>query len=397
MTAPCVIVGAGHAAGQLVASLRSGGYSGRIVLLGEEPYLPYQRPPLSKHFLAGKVELERLLMRPAAFYAESAVEWLPDSRAVALDRRTQTLTLADGNTLAYERLALTTGARVRRLSVPGAALTGIHYVRTIADSLALRAVLQPGARVVIVGGGYIGLEVAAVAVRAGAQVTVLELATRLMARTATPQTAAFYADLHRAEGINLQFGVQVTGFAGTERVEQVLCSDGSAYAADVVVAGVGIIPNTELAAAAGLAVDDGIVVDEYARTTDPAIVAAGDCARGYHPRLGQTLRLESVPNAMAQARSAAATLCGKQEPYTELPWFWSDQYEIKLQMAGLAQGYDQTVVHGDPAAKKFSVFCFRQGAWIAVETINDPRAFMRYKQWLHDGRPLDPSAPLPSA
>lgn len=397
MTAPCVIVGAGHAAGQLVTSLRGNGYAGQIVLLGEEPHLPYQRPPLSKHFLAGKVGLDRLLLRPAAFYADSGVEWRADTRAVALDRGAQTLTLADGSTLTYERLALATGARVRRLTVPGAELAGIHYVRTIADSQALQAALRPAAKVVIVGGGYIGLEVAAVAARAGAQVTVLELAERLLARTATPQVADFYARLHRAEGVTLQFGVQVTGFAGTGRVERVLGSDGSEYAADVVVVGIGIIPNTELAAAAGLTVDDGIVVDEYARTNDPAIVAAGDCARGYHPRLGRSLRLESVPNAMAQARSAAASLCGKQEPYSELPWFWSDQYEIKLQIAGLAQGYDQTVIHGDPAANKFSVFCFRQGEWIAVETVNDPREFMRYKQWLNDGRRLDPDEPLPSA
>ena len=391
MPETCIIIGAGQAAGQLTVSLRSEGFDGRIIMIGEEPYKPYQRPPLSKHYLAGQVGPERVYFRPDDFYEKADVELLLNTRASTIDRAGHTVVLANGNRVQYDKLALATGSRVKRLTLPGADLQGLLYLRTLDDSNAIRQHLESGSKLVVVGGGYIGLEAAAIAVKKGVAVTVLEMEDRLMSRTATPATAEFYRQVHKAAGVEIRTGVRVKGFAGTDgRLEAVLCADGTRIPADCAVIGIGIEPNSELAAAAGLATDNGIVVDDYARTDDPCIVAAGDCTNHPNPRLGRRLRLEAVPNALAQARVAAAPLCGTFKPYDEIPWFWSDQYDLKLQIVGLWQGCDQTIVRGDPAQRSFLVFCFREQSLLAVEAVNNPKEFIACKKLLAAGKRITP-------
>ena len=385
----CIIIGAGQAAGQLSVSLRSEGFDGRIIVIGEEPYQPYQRPPLSKHYLAGSVGLERVYFRPDDFYEKAEVELMLDTRVITIDRARRTVVLADGNRLQYDKLALATGSRVRRLTLPGSELQGLLYLRTLDDGNALRARLESGSKLVIVGGGYIGLEVASIAVKQGVEVTVLEMEDRLMSRTATPTTADFFKRLHHAAGVGIRTNVRVSGFFGTNgRLEAVLCADGTRIPANCALIGIGIEPNSELAAAAGLETDNGIIVDDYARTNDPNIVAAGDCTNHPNASLGRRLRLESVPNALAQARVAAATLCGIFTPYDEIPWFWSDQYDVKLQIVGLSQGYDQLIVRGDPAQHSFLVFCFREQRLLAVEAVNSSKEFIVCKKLLAAEKPI---------
>ena len=391
MPETCIIVGAGQAAGQLTVSLRSGGFDGRIIMIGEEPYKPYQRPPLSKHYLAGEAGLERVYFRPDDFYEKADVELLLNTRISAIDRAGRTVVLAGGNHLQYDKLALATGSRVKRLSLPGADLQGLLYLRTLDDANALRERLVSGSKLIIVGGGYIGLEAASVAIKQGVAVTVLEMEDRLMSRTATPTTAEFYRQLHQAAGVDVRTGVCVSGFAGAAgRLQAVLCADGARIPADCALIGIGIEPNSELAAATGLATDNGITVDDYARTADPCIVAAGDCTNHPNAYLGRRLRLESVPNALAQARVAAATLCGTFSPYDEIPWFWSDQYDVKLQIVGLSQGCDRTIVRGDPAQRSFLVFCYREQRLLAVEAVNNPKEFIVCKKLLAAGKPITP-------
>jgi 3-phenylpropionate/trans-cinnamate dioxygenase ferredoxin reductase subunit len=390
MSQTILVVGAGQAGAQLAVSLRSEGFDGGITLIGDEAHVPYQRPPLSKHFLAGEVGIERVYVKPAEFYEKSAIELLLDNPVEALERTTKTVRLRDGSQRSYDQLALATGARVRTLDVPGSDLAGILYLRNIADMQALQQYLQPGKRLVVVGGGYIGLEVASVAINKGLHVTVLETASRLMQRTAGPELAGLYSKIHRAAGVGIHTAAQVSGFRGDGRVEQVLCHDGSEFAADVVLIGVGIVPNTELAAAAGLAVDNGIVVDQHCRSSDPDIVAAGDCTN--HPCLhyAKRLRLESVPNALAQARVAAATLCGKLKDHNEVPWFWSDQYQLKLQIAGLIDGYDQVVARGDPDNPPFMLCYLKNGELIAVESVANPKEFMVARQLVAARAKIEP-------
>lgn len=385
-----VVVGAGQAGGQLVTSLRSDGFDGQLILLGEEGYSPYQRPPLSKKFLAGEVELERVLFKPAEFYEKSEVDLRLNTQVTAINRAEHSLSLADGSQLNYDKLALAIGSRVRTLDIPGADLEGIHYLRTIKDMEAIKASFGSGKKLLIVGGGYIGLEVAAVAVKQGLQVTVLEMESRPMQRVVGPEMSTFYAGVHKEAGVDIRTETQVSGFEGVDKVEKVLCADGSQYDADVVVVGVGVMPNTELAAAADLAVDNGIVVDELCRTEDPDIVALGDCTNQPCQRYDQRLRLESVPNALAQARTAAATLCGASKPHNETPWFWSDQYDLKLQIVGLSAGYDQVVQRGDSAQNQFMLFYLKEGELIAVEAVNSMRDFMVCKQLVAAGAKIPP-------
>ena len=376
-----VIIGAGHAAGQAIASLRADGFAGAIRLVGEEPYVPYQRPPLSKKFLSGELDLARVLFKPEAFYEQADVDMRLGTRAVAVDRVAHTVTLEGGAVLPYARLILATGSRVRRLSLPGSDLGGIHYLRTIEDVDGIRAELKPGARMVVVGGGYIGLEVAAVAVKLGLSVTVLEAAERVLARVTAPAISAFYERVHAEEGVRILTGTGVTGFAGEGRVREVLLPGGEAISADVVVVGVGILPNVELAAEAGLAVEDGIVVDALCATSDPDIYAIGDCTRHPNGIYGRTLRLESVHNALEQAKTASASICGKPKPYDQVPWFWSDQYDLKLQIAGLSQGHDRVVVRGNPEiGRSFAVFYLKDGILVAVDAVNRPMEFLAAKQ-----------------
>jgi 3-phenylpropionate/trans-cinnamate dioxygenase ferredoxin reductase subunit len=375
-----VIVGGGQAAAQAVQSLRQQNFAGAITLLSDEPYPPYQRPPLSKKYFAGELTRERLVLRPAAFYAENGVALELGARVEELDPAARRVRLRDGRTLAYDRLLLATGSRPRALPVPGVDLAGVHYFRTITDVDAILASLAPGNRVLLVGAGYIGLEVAASARQRGFDVTVLEAAERVMSRTVSAEVSAFYDACHRAAGVMIHCGAAVKAFVGGDRLTAVETSDGRTFACDVAIVGIGIEPNVELAAQAGLECSNGIVVDELARTADPHIVAAGDCTNHPLALVERRVRLESVPNAIHQAKVAAATLLGFQSPYSEVPWFWSDQYDLKLQIAGLSTGYDEVVLRGDPAARSFAVFYLRAGQLLAVDAINSPKDFIAGKK-----------------
>ena len=363
-----VIIGAGQAGAQAVATLRAEGFQGSLTLVGDEAYPPYQRPPLSKAYLAGDFARERLFLKPDAFYTEAVCELRLSLAAEAIDRQKKTVRLSDGTKLPYDRLLLSTGARVRKLPVPGAALPGVYYLRGIADVDALRQHFQPGTRLAVVGGGYIGLEVAAVAVKHGLKVTVIEAANRVMVRAASPQMSAFYEKVHRANGVEFVLGAMAERFEGDARAEGVSTSFGRVDA-DFILAGIGVVPNCDLAEAAGLACDNGISVDEFGVTSDPDIFAAGDCTS--HPGFaGGRVRLESVQNAIDQAKHAALAMLGRPLAYREVPWFWSDQYDLKLQIAGLAHPGDTTVLRGNPDSHKFSVFHLRDGVVAAVEAVN---------------------------
>lgn len=398
----CIIIGAGHCGGQLAVRLRAEGFEGEVKLIGAERHLPYQRPPLSKAYLAGEVALERVLLRPAATYVEQNIETLLETTVESIDPASRQVRLARGETLDYDKLVLATGSLVRRLKAPGAELAGVHYLRTLEESDTIRGGLGDGARVAIVGGGYIGLEVAAVAAARGASVTVIEMDTRVMSRVAAPETSAFFEAAHAGRGVDIRTGTGVTGFEGADRVTGVRCADGAVVEADAVVVGIGVMANDALAAAAGLAVDDGIVVDEYGRTSDPDIYAAGDCTRHPNAIYGRSVRLESVHNAMAQAKAVAANVCGKDTPYAETPWFWSDQYDLKLQIAGLSQGYDATVVRGDPDGGAFSVIYLRAGVVIAGDSVASMqdhlalRTLIARKAAPDPGQLADTSVPLKS-
>ncbi len=380
-----VIVGAGHAAGQAVASLRQGGYSGRIVLVGDEPHVPYQRPPLSKKFLAGELDLHRLYFRPEKFYPDHDIDLRLSTRAEKIDRAGQNLLLSDGTNIHYDNLLLTTGSKVRKMDVPGSDLDGIRYLRSIDDVLSIRQKFSPGARLVIVGAGYIGLEVAAVSVSQGINVTVLEMENRVMKRAVGPAISDFFAALHRRAGVDLRFGYRVESFEGSKSVSTVVCQENERFEADLVIVGVGIRPRVELAERAGLACDDGIVVDESCVTEDQHILAAGDCTSHPNAVLGRRARLESVHSALEQAKIAAAKICGKPPPEIHAPWFWSDQYDVKLQIVGLAEGYDQTILRGDPESESFAVFYLANGRLLAVDAVNRPREFMIAKKLVAQG------------
>jgi 3-phenylpropionate/trans-cinnamate dioxygenase ferredoxin reductase subunit len=383
-----VIVGAGQAAGVAAASLREQGYAGEIVLVGNEPVGPYQRPPLSKNFLAGQMAAEQLQLKPAKFYAERAIGLKLGARVQAIDRAAKEVRLDNGESVAYTKLLLATGSRPCRLSLPGAELAGVHYLRTLADVEAIRREMGAGKHLVIVGAGYIGLEAAAVAVQAGMQVTVLELADRILGRVAGAVVAEFLRAAHESHGVVIRLGARLTEFAGRSRVQAVVCG-GERLPADLVIAGVGIVPNVELAEAAGLACDNGIVVDELTRTADPDIHACGDCTNHPNALLGVRLRLESVQNAIDQARAAASNLCGKPKTYAELPWFWSNQYDLRLQIAGLAGGHDRVLVRGAVASGAFSVMYVKGERLIAAETINAARDHLAFRKAIAAGGAVD--------
>lgn len=376
-----LIVGAGHAGSELAVAARQGGWAGRIVLLGDERVVPYQRPPLSKAYLLGKSDVEALALRPAAAYHAARVDLLQGARLAAIDRAARTVRLVDGATLRYDKLALCTGGRPRPFVCEGIDAqnppVNLFYLRTLADADGIRASLGPDAHLVVVGGGYVGLEVAASARGLGARVTVIEAQPRVLARVAGVEVSRFYESVHRDAGVEILTGVgveRVTCEGG--RIVAVQCSNGQRVAADLVVAGIGMLPNIEAAAAAGLAGEGGIPVDALARTADPDIVAAGDNTLQHHALYDRQLRLESVPNALEQARSAASWLCGKPKPNHSVPWFWSDQYDLKLQMAGLSQGHDRCVLRGDPAARSFCAFYLQGTRLLAIDAVNRPGEFM---------------------
>jgi 3-phenylpropionate/trans-cinnamate dioxygenase ferredoxin reductase subunit len=379
-----VIVGAGQAGSQAAIALRQHGFSGRVVLVGDEPSLPYMRPPLSKAFLLGQEDEARLPLRPAAFYESLAVEWRGKARVLEIERSAKTLHLARGESIAFDKLILATGCRPRTLRVSGAQLAGIHYLRTIDDARRLRDALRPGLRVTIVGGGYLGLEVAAAASQAGARVTVVEIADRLLSRVTTRPIAEHLEMVHRSHGVEIMCSTRVDGFGGTARLESVETSSGSVET-DLAVIGVGAVPNDELARAAGLACDDGILVDEHARTADPAIYAAGDCTRHPNPFHGRMQRLESVQNAIDQAEVAAANIAGIPMRYRRVPWFWSQQFDQKLQSAGLAEGHDAIEARGDRQSGRFAIRYLRKGELIAVDAVNLPGEYLAARREMERG------------
>lgn len=389
MSERVVIAGAGHAAGQVVASLRQHKFDGQIVLVGDEPYLPYQRPPLSKKFLAGEMPAERLYIKPASFYDDIGVELHLNSTITAIDRETKRLRLAGDDEIAYDKLVLALGSRVRQLPVEGTEMKGVHYLRSIADVEDIRSEMQPGRRLVIIGAGYIGLEVAAVAQQAGLDVTVIEMADRVMSRVVSPEISDFYQIEHTNQGVRLRLSTGVTALNGKKRVKSVTTSEGEELRAELVVVGVGILPNTELATDAQLTVDNGIVVDDHCLTSDPDIFAIGDCSSHPNAIYGRQLRLESVHNALEQAKTAAANICGGDAAYSQVPWFWSDQYDLKLQIAGLSEDHDDVIIRGNPAERSFSCLYLSKGRLIAVDAINAPRDFVQSKQLIADRVEID--------
>lgn len=384
-----VIVGGGQAAAQTVQTLRQNGFEGEITLVGEEQYLPYQRPPLSKKYLAGELERDRLFLRPLTFYEKNGVNMELGIRAEQLEPASSRVTLADGRTLHYDGLMIATGSQVRRLDIPGAGLQGIHYVRTVADVDAILTSMQSGNRLVVVGAGYIGLEVAAVSVSGGLDVTVLEAVDRVMARVVCPQISQFYFDYHTRAGVDIHCNTVVSHFIGAGRVEAVVTSDGQRFPCDLVIVGIGVEPTVGLALGAGLPCENGIIVDEFARTANHRVLAAGDCTNHPSRLLDKRIRLESVQNAIDQAKTASMTFLGKLTPYATTPWFWSDQYDLKLQIAGLSEGYDQVVVRGAPDEAPFAVFYLRSGQLAAVDAVNSPKEFMIGKKLISLGTPVE--------
>lgn len=396
MTGGALIVGASHAGVQLAVSLRDYGYDEAITLVGAEPRPPYQRPPLSKAFLAGTADVASLELRTPAFYAERRIDVLSAERVTRLQlspaaaRGSGTALTDRGRTLAFDRLALTVGARPRRLDLPGADLDGVCYLRVVDDAARIRAHLTPARDVVVIGGGFIGLETAAVVRSEGKNVTVVEAAERLIARSVAPMISRFYQQAHTRRGTDVRHSAEVAEIHGAHgRVTGVRLTDGTLLPADLVVVGVGVVPRTELAEQLGLLCDGGVVVDEFARTSEPSVVAAGDCTVMPNPLTGEgRVRLESTPNAACQARVAAATLAGKPQPYTDVPWFWSDQYDLKLQIAGVTNGYDQLVVRGDPDRERFSVLYYRRGDLLAINAVNSAPDYLAVRKALASGTPL---------
>ena len=374
-----VIIGCGQAGGQAAASLRQEKYEGPITMIGQEPYIPYQRPPLSKQYLSGEQEKEKLSLRQESFYSEKEINLKLETSVLSLDPHKKELQLENDETVTYDKLLVATGGRPRKLEVDGHTLKGIHYLRNIDDVDAIKTQMSTSQNLVIVGGGYIGLEVASVAIKRGLTVSVLEMESRILERVTTEEMSAFYHQLHTDEGVNILTSTQAKAFKGSETMESVVCGDHE-IPADLVIVGIGILPNTEMAEAAGLKTNNGLVVDEHCRTSNEHIFAAGDCTNHPNPILNRRLRLESVPNAMEQGRVAASNMLGGSKSYASMPWFWSDQYEHKLQMVGFSKDSDQSIIRGDMESKSFTVFYLKDDSIIAADSVNNPKEFMASKQ-----------------
>lgn len=393
-SAGTLIIGAGQAGLQLAISLRELGDTEPITVVGGEEHTPYQRPPLSKAYLRGGATMDALSLRNAEFYESTDItiicgEWVDSIELDREDRSTGAATTRSGTTLPFARLAFTMGGTPRRMNVPGGDLAGIHYLRTIDDAAALRDSLDAATRVAIVGGGFVGLEIAASATVRGKDVTVFEALDRLMARVVAPEMSRFYADAHTRRGTRIELNAAVMGFCGSDSVTGVELGDGRVIDADVAVVGIGLIPHTRLAASLGLADERGINVDAHGRTRIQGIVAAGDCTTTAHPVYGD-VRIESVPNAIAQAKSAAAALLGHDQDQLPVPWFWSDQADLKLQMAGLSVGFDHVILRGNPDSEQFSALYYREGQLASIESVNAPRDYMTARRILESGGNIPP-------
>jgi 3-phenylpropionate/trans-cinnamate dioxygenase ferredoxin reductase subunit len=389
LSARVVIVGAGHAGGSAAAFLRQYGHTGPIVLIGDEPLLPYQRPPLSKAWLKGEADADSLQLKPSSWYEEAGVSLRLGGVVVSINRGAKTVGLASGEHLPYDYLILATGARARALPIPGADLSGVLALRTAADAEALKDKLGPGKRLAVVGGGYVGLEAAASTIALGGHATIIEREPRVLARVACETLSTFFQEYHGARGVTFVLNAGVESFDGVDaHVTGVRMADGSVIACDVALVGVGAVPNEELARDAGLECANGVVVDIEARTADPFVFAIGDLTHRPLPIYGRQFRLESVPNALEQAKQAAAAITGRAMPPHEIPWFWSDQYDLKLQIAGLPFDTDRQVVRGDVAAAKFAVFHLKGDLVQAVEAVNAPPEFMAGKQLIAKRTPV---------
>jgi len=387
-----VIVGAGHAGGCAAAALRTAGFKGPVTLIGSERYLPYERPPLSKELLAGAIPHEKTFLRPAAFYEDAQIALRLGETVAAIDRQAQRLELEAGGNLAYDALLLTTGARARRLPLPGGDGPRVFYLRDIDDSLALRERLQEGTRLAVIGAGFIGLEVAATARKRGVEVTVLELAPLPLARVAAPEIGAFVAALHRRKGVDLQTGIKVTAIEDLGDGLRISAEGSEPILADYAAIGIGAQPNTELAQAAGIETRDGILVDAQGRSSDPGIFAAGDVTRHLNPLFGRQIRLEAWQNAQNQAIAVAKIMAGGQDPFSEVPWFWTDQYEVNLQMAGAPERWDQVVWRGEPTEPGFTLFQLLEGKPVAAVTVNNARDMRFARMLIQRAQVVDASA-----
>ena len=376
-----VIIGAGHAGGMTAISLRQRQYQGSITLIGEENYLPYQRPALSKGFLAGEIEEKRLYLKSQDYFDKNNIRIIRNCKVVAIDRNNKTILLENQKQLGYEKLVIATGSIVNKLKTSSKE-TDLYYLRTIRDSLKIREKLRSKNKITIIGAGYIGLEIASIATKKNLEVSVLELENRVMGRVVSAEVSDFFQKKHQSEGVEFKFNTSITDIEDRGKQKRIICSDGSFLNTDVVIIGVGIKPNIELAKSSGLTCDNGILVDANGQTSDPHIFAVGDCSNHPNNIFKQRLRLESVQNAVEQAKSIAASIAGSHKPYQEVPWFWSDQYNIKLQIAGISQDHDHRVVRGYPEEEKFAVFYQKEKRLIAVDAINSPKEFMVGKKWI---------------
>ena len=375
-----VIIGTGQSAAQCALTLRRNMFKDNITMIGEEKHLPYQRPPLSKEFLSGEVSLERVFMKSKEFFDQNDVTIFTSTPVISIDRNKKILSLSNQEDLTYNKLVIATGSRVRKLNVEGSSLKNISYLRSIEDANRLKEYFKFGKKLVIVGAGYVGLEVAATAVKKGINVTLIEMENRIMSRTVDPVISKYFDSLHRQNGVEIFLEAALEKFEGKDAVERVICSNGQIIEADGVLIGVGILPNQELAESAGLNCNNGILVDEFGRTEDTSIFACGDCTNHPNAYLNKNLRLESVHNALEQAKTVAMSLLGKQEKYNQVPWFWSDQYDKKLQIVGFSDDHDELVIRGSIEEDNFMLFFLKEGKLIAVNAVNNPKEFLICKK-----------------
>ena len=384
-----VIIGCGQAGGQAAATLRQEKYEGPITMIGQESHIPYQRPPLSKQYLSGEQEKSKLNLRKESFYEDKDIRLILNTQAKSIDPKKKRVFMATGEFIPYEKLLIATGGRPRKLEIEGHLLKSIHYLRTIDDVDSIREEMKDRETMVIVGGGYIGLEVASVAIKQGLKVSLLEMEERILQRVTTPEMSSFYHELHSEQGVHIRTSTQVTAFQGADAVEKVICA-GEDILADIVIVGIGIIPNTEIAETADLDIENGISVNEKCMTSDQHIFAAGDCTNHPNPILNRRLRLESVPNAMEQSRVAASNMLGAEKIYSSIPWFWSDQYEHKLQMVGFSNESEQAVIRGEMSSKTFTIFYLQNKKVIAADSVNSPKDFLASKQLI--GKEISPES-----